>query len=196
MLACACVLPCRERTKPKLLGDNRVEDLLLTAWCGRMIPNAFTRDLPPLVKEARENSRDPDASAWMLTDSRLWCVARPRCHWVPATQRLLPGGRQGLQHVDEQRHLQFPMSACWRLSVARAARRPLAQSALLLWRPFVAACLQRPAVLQPRGVHLKPQDRDSGRRLQCCAESAGGSKQPAPRKTLGAGHPRAVVCVV
>lgn len=160
-LPAACVLPCRKRIKPELKPTD-AEDLLFTAWCGRMIPRAFSPGLPPLVEEAKK-SKDPDASAWMLTDSRLWCVARLQCQRATSNQRLLPGGRQALQHFDRQRHLQFPTSACWRLSVVRAARRPLAQSVLLLWHPFVAACLQRPAFLQPRGLHKQPQDRDSGR---------------------------------
>lgn len=62
---------CSVRTKPELPGDLGAEDVLFTAWCGRMIPKAFSSGLPPLVAEAKQ-SRDPGASAYMLTHSRLW----------------------------------------------------------------------------------------------------------------------------
>jgi hypothetical protein len=63
----------RKRTKPRMIGDAGVEDVLHTAWCGRVIPKACQPILPPLVAEARE-SREDSACAWMLTDTRLWCV--------------------------------------------------------------------------------------------------------------------------
>lgn len=63
----------RKRTKPRMIGDAGVEDVLHTAWCGRVIPKACQPILPPLVAEARE-SREDSACAWMLTDTRLWWV--------------------------------------------------------------------------------------------------------------------------
>jgi hypothetical protein len=93
MWVCVYVPSHRERTKPELVGDTGVEDLLFTAWCGRMIPKAFSPGLPPLVAAAKA-SRDPDAYAWMLTHSRLWWVAADlSASGLTATLlRLLPGG--------------------------------------------------------------------------------------------------------
>lgn len=62
-------LPCRSRTKPQLLGESGVEDLVFTAWCGRMIPKAFSPVLPPIVAEAAQN---PNREALKLTPNRLW----------------------------------------------------------------------------------------------------------------------------
>lgn len=67
------LLHCRQQTKPVLIGDAGAEDLMYTAWCGRLIPKAFSTDLPPLVAEAAQ-STDKGATAWRLTSSRLWCV--------------------------------------------------------------------------------------------------------------------------
>jgi hypothetical protein len=62
---------CSERTKPELRDEAGVEDVMFTAWCGRLIPKAFSPVLPPLVAEARKSS-DEAAAAWTLTPSRLW----------------------------------------------------------------------------------------------------------------------------
>jgi hypothetical protein len=64
------ILTCRARTKPELVGDAGVEDVLFTAWSGRMIPKAFSPGLPPLVEKARQ-SKEAAATGWMLTPSRL-----------------------------------------------------------------------------------------------------------------------------
>jgi hypothetical protein len=63
-------MTCRARTKPVLVGDAGVEDVLFTAWSGRMIPKAFSPGFPPLVEKARQ-SREAAATGWMLTPSRL-----------------------------------------------------------------------------------------------------------------------------
>jgi hypothetical protein len=62
---------CSERTKPKLIGEEKVEQVMFTAWCGRLIPKAFSHELPPLV-EAASKSTNVAAEAWMLKPSRLW----------------------------------------------------------------------------------------------------------------------------
>lgn len=75
-----------------LIDDAGAEDLLYTAWCGRLIPKAFSRTLPPLVAEAAQ-STDKGATAWRLTSSRLWyvCSLVHKLHYHCYQQQMLCG---------------------------------------------------------------------------------------------------------